>query len=662
MTSTSAASEVGYPFAVPDIQPSVKSYLEKTFNDHVEPGKKTWNQNQVATFLRYRQGDSSAADVPLTNTEGELDLDGFLTYMRSASANALAPAPETDASWPLSSYYINSSHNTYLTGNQLSSDSDADAYKNVLLQGCRCVEIDVWDGDDSDSASDSSSSSDTSSDSENTKEKKAIKKESRRQRIASRFNLASRFEKVSLSGRATPTLSDSGTAPTTTTTTATGGESSLGGMFPLRKKASGTSKASVVEPRVLHGHTLTKEVSFRDVCEAIRDNAFVVSDLPIIVSLEVHCCREQQEIMVQIMQEIWAGHLLPQVSDAIKSLPAPGDLRRKILVKVKYVPPSSSASAAIEAAQDAPVPPQKHVKTIQALAALGIYTQGVSFKSLTQPEATMPTHIFSLSESAVVEMYEKNAQLLFDHNREYMMRTYPSGMRFQSSNVDPPIFWRKGVQIVALNWQKCDEGIMLNEGMFGGTGGYVLKPPGYRGKKQSQPQSQSQPQPPQPPQSLSSTKDESEVISHNTLDLKIKFLAAQNLPLPPGDEKESGFRPYVRVELHTEPPHDTAGPATPPDKRAKEGEYKVRTTTRKGIHPDFKGECVGFDRVGGVVPTLSFVRFLLKDDEIGVNELAAWACIRLDRLRSGYRFVHLRDTKGRVSRGVLLVKIEKTLS
>ena len=30
-----------------------------------------------------------------------------------------------------------------------------------------------------------------------------------------------------------------------------------------------------VEPRVLHGYTLTKEVPFRDVCVAIRDAAFV---------------------------------------------------------------------------------------------------------------------------------------------------------------------------------------------------------------------------------------------------------------------------------------------------------------------------------------------------------------------------------------------------
>jgi len=41
---------------------------------------------------------------------------------------------------------------------------------------------------------------------------------------------------------------------------------------------------------------------------------------------------------------------------------------------------------------------------------------------------------------------------------------------------------------------------------------------------------------------------------------------------------------------------------------------------------------------------------------------AAWACVRLDRLKSGYRWVHLFSKHGRVSGGAVLVFVEKKLS
>ncbi|KAL2680529.1 hypothetical protein Neosp_008131 [[Neocosmospora] mangrovei] len=203
------------------------------------------------------------------------------------------------------------------------------------------------------------------------------------------------------------------------------------------------NKVLAVEPRVLHGYTLTKEVSFRDVCVAIRDNAFATNDLPVIVSLEVHCCVEQQLAMVSIMQEIWDGLLLEEPEVEPVELPSPDSLRNKLLIKVKCALLGRPVSAMSSDDEEGNKPATSN-KMTQELSSMGIYTRGMSFKTLDTPEASHPMHVFSLSETKVQDVLETHACELFSHNRHYFMRAYPSGARIDSSNMDPSSLWRKG--------------------------------------------------------------------------------------------------------------------------------------------------------------------------------------------------------------------------
>ncbi|KAG1942944.1 inactive phospholipase C-like protein [Pimephales promelas] len=83
--------------------------------------------------------------------KGWLSLDGFTNYLMSGECHIFDPEQKTvcqDMNQPLSHYYINSSHNTYLIEDQFKGPSDITGYIRALKMGCRSVELDVWDGPD----------------------------------------------------------------------------------------------------------------------------------------------------------------------------------------------------------------------------------------------------------------------------------------------------------------------------------------------------------------------------------------------------------------------------------------------------------------------------------------------------------------------------------
>ena len=66
-------------------------------------------------------------------------------------------------------------------------------------------------------------------------------------------------------------------------------------------------------------------------------------------------------------------------------------------------------------------------------------------------------------------------------------------------------------------------------------------------------------------------------------------------------------------------------------------------------------------KISQVLITLFSYRIKIEDARYGRDDLAAWACIRLDRLQQGYRFVNLLDEKGNATSGLLLIKVDKKL-
>lgn len=127
------------------------------------------DQTFLTNFLRVKQGQSAASlvDVRKVFTRlhdmefahisslevkdiSRINRDQFEAYLLANENDAFDPdmqrfRPE-DMNQPLSEYWISSSHNTYLIGDQYKSHSSVEMYSNALYRGARCLELDIWDG------------------------------------------------------------------------------------------------------------------------------------------------------------------------------------------------------------------------------------------------------------------------------------------------------------------------------------------------------------------------------------------------------------------------------------------------------------------------------------------------------------------------------------
>jgi hypothetical protein len=75
------------------------------------------------------------------------------------------------------------------------------------------------------------------------------------------------------------------------------------------------------------------------VIRAIAEYGFVTSPYPVVLSIENHCCLEQQKVLAKIMVDVLKDKLAMPLKSAdgsiITTLPSPMELKYKVLIKVR---------------------------------------------------------------------------------------------------------------------------------------------------------------------------------------------------------------------------------------------------------------------------------------------------------------------------------------
>ncbi|KAL4715784.1 hypothetical protein ACJJTC_006363 [Scirpophaga incertulas] len=424
--------------------------IEELFRSITQGKSDRINLDQFVNFLNEKQRDprlneilyplydeKRAAEIITTYEQCEeaksakcLTKDGLIRYLMSdENAPVFLDRLDNymDMDQPLAHYYINSSHNTYLSGRQFGGKSSVEMYRQVLLAGCRCVELDCWDGKGEDE------------------------------------------EPIITHGMAMCTdilFKDV--------------------IYALRDTAFVTSDYPVILSFENHC-CKAQQYKLAKYCDEILGDLLLKEPLPDYPLEPGMPLPPPSALKRKIM--IKNKRLKPEVEKQELELFRQGQFviedEEKEDASAVAIPdkkPEEIVAEAASASDDAPPPVAYTGSTTNVhpwLSSMVNYAQPIKFQGFEEADKKNIYHnMSSFAETTGMNYLKTQAIDFVNYNKRQMSRIYPKGTRADSSNYMPQVFWNAGCQMVSLNFQTSDLPMQLNQGKFeyNGNCGYLLKP------------------------------------------------------------------------------------------------------------------------------------------------------------------------------------------
>ncbi|XP_063292554.1 1-phosphatidylinositol 4,5-bisphosphate phosphodiesterase eta-2 isoform X2 [Pelobates fuscus] len=599
---------------------------------------------------------------PENKKEGVLGIDGFTNYMRSPAGDIFNPEHHQvnqEMTLPLSNYYIASSHNTYLMGDQLMSQSRVDMYAWVLQAGCRCVEVDCWDGPDGEPIVHHGytlTSKILFKDVIETINKYAFIK-NEYPVILSIENHCSVIQQKKMAQYLTEILGDKldlSDVFNEDSTKLPSPESLKGKILVKGKKLPASISDDAEEGEVsdedsadeidedcklINGDASTNRKQVENIAKKRLDSLLKES--------KIRDCEDPNNFTVTTMPS--SGKHSQKPESKKKSSPGPGGERtlskteeelgsseepspnkrhsRSLmgsLSKRKKKGTRIKKSSSLEESEDnldrqgslarssvhySRINRQKKtMKLSRALSDLVKYTKSVGIHDV-ETEISSSWQVSSFSETKAHQILQQKPMQFVRFNQHQLSRIYPSSYRVDSSNYNPQPFWNAGCQLVALNYQSEGRMLQLNRAKFNTNGscGYVLKPKCMC-------------------HGAFNPNSEDPLPGQLKKQLVLRIISGQQLPKPKdsmlGDRGEI-IDPFVEVELIGLPVDCS--------------KEQTRVVDDNGFNPMWEETLVFTVHM----PEISLIRFLVWDhDPIG-RDFIGQRTLSFSSMMPGYRHVYL---------------------